>query len=141
MLFFQHKSILHLCRCHLSFEGSYFFSSEERPHVSNVLHVPFVLPPQDFPSPPKDVVTRPLQVYTRRPRPSTGPLANSYYMPLSSLTLVPQPPNDLPIATWKCTHSTCNPHLVYNFLSYHCLSLLYFAFISTLFSCLYPYKH
>ena len=57
------------------FEGSSFFSSEEHPHVSNVLHVPLVLPPLDFPSPPTNVVTRPLQVYTRRPRPPTRPLA------------------------------------------------------------------
>ena len=43
------------------FEGS-FFSSEEHPHVSDVLHVPLVLPPPDFPYPPTDAVTRPLQV-------------------------------------------------------------------------------
>ena len=65
------------------FEGSSFFSSEERPHVSDVLHVPLVLPPPDFPSPPMDVVTRPLQVYTRCPRPPTGPLADSSSMPPS----------------------------------------------------------
>ena len=44
------------------FEDSSFFSF-------------LVLPSPDFPSPPPDVVTRPLQVYTRRPRPRppTGP--------------------------------------------------------------------
>ena len=53
------------------FEGSSFFSFEEHPHVSNVLHVPFVLPPPDFPSPPMDAMTRPLQVYTCHPCPLT----------------------------------------------------------------------
>ena len=63
------------------FEGSSFFSSEEHPLVSNVLHVPIVLPSPDFPSPPMNVVIRPLQVYTRRPRPPTRPLADSSSMP------------------------------------------------------------
>ena len=79
-------------------------------------------------------MTRPLQVYTHcpRPRPLTRPLADSSSMPPSSLALVPQPPDDLPIVIRKDTRFTCNPHLVYNFLSYHCLSLPYFAFVSTL---------
>ena len=114
------------------FEGFSFFSSTEHPHVSNVLHVPLVLPPLDFPSPPTDAVTRPLQVYTRRPRPLTRPLADSSSMPPSSPAPIPQPPEDLPIAIWKGTRSTCNPHPVCNFLSYHGLSLPYFAFVSTL---------
>ena len=114
------------------FEGSSFFSSEEHPHVSDVLHVPLVLPPLDFPSPLMNVVTRPLQVYIHRPRPPTRPLADSSFMPLSSPALVLQPPDDLPIAIWKGTRSTCNPHLVYNFLSYHRLSFQYFTFVSTL---------
>ena len=71
------------------FEGSSFFSSEERPHVSDVLHVPLVLPPSNFPSPLTNVVTRPLQVYTHRPHPPTKPLANSPSMPRSSLAPVP----------------------------------------------------
>ena len=53
-------------------------------------------------------------------------------MPLSSPALIPQPPNDLPIVIRKGTRSTCNPHLVYNFLSYHHLSLPYFSFVSTM---------
>ena len=55
-------------------------------------------------------------------------------MPQSSPTLVLQPSDNLPIVIRKGTCSTSNPHLVYNFLSFHCLSLPYFAFISTLFS-------
>ena len=38
------------------FEGSSFFSSEEHPHVSDISHVPLVLPSPDFPSPPTDAV-------------------------------------------------------------------------------------
>ena len=114
------------------FKGSSFFSSEEHPHVSDVLHVPLVLPPLDFPSPPTNAGTRPLQVYTRRPRPLTRSLVDSSSMPPSSPTSVPQPLDDLPIAIRKGTHSTCNPHLIYNFLSYYRLSLPYFAFVSTL---------
>ena len=53
-------------------------------------------------------------------------------MPPSSPTPVPQPSDDLPIAIRKGTHSTSNSHLVYNFLSFHRLSLPYFTFVSTL---------
>ena len=59
-------------------------------------------------------------------------------MPSSSPALVPQPPDDLPIVTRKGTRSTCNSHPVYNFLSYHRLSLPYFAFVSTLSSISIP---
>ena len=91
------------------FEKSSFFPFEERPHVSDVLHIPLVLPPPDFPSPPTDVVTRPLQVYNHRPRPPIGPLPSSPSMPPSSPALVPQPLDDLLIAIRKGTRSTCNP--------------------------------
>ena len=53
-------------------------------------------------------------------------------MPQSSPAPVPQLSNDLPIAIRKGTHSTSNPHPVYNFLSFRRLSLPYFAFVSTL---------
>ena len=53
-------------------------------------------------------------------------------MPQSSPAPVPQPYDDLPIAIRKGTRSTSNPHHVYNFLSFHHLSLPYFAFVSTL---------
>ena len=120
------------------FDGFSFFSSEELPHVSDVLHVPLVLPPLNFLSPLTDAVARPLQVYTHFPRPQTGSLADSYSMSPSSPALVPQPPNDLPIAIRKSTRSTCNPHLIYNFLSYHRLSLPNFTFIFTLSSVSIP---
>ena len=113
------------------FEDS--FSSAARPSVPDVL-----LPSPDFPSPPTDVVTRPLQVYTPRPRPPTGPHVDSSLMPQSSPALVPQPFDDLPIAIRKGTCSTSNPHPIYNFLSFHRLSLPYFAFVSTLSSVSIP---
>ena len=77
-------------------------------------------------------MTRPLQVYTRRPRLPTGPRVDSSLMPQSSPVLVPQLSNDLPIAIRKGTRSTSNPNPIYNFLSFHRLSLPYFTFVSTL---------
>ena len=53
-------------------------------------------------------------------------------MPQSFPALVPQSSDDLPIAIRKDTRSTSNPQPLYNFLSFHCLSLPYFAFVSTL---------
>ena len=53
-------------------------------------------------------------------------------MPPSSRAPVPQSLDDLPIAFRKGTRSTCHPYPVYNFLSYHHLSLPYFVFVSTL---------
>ena len=113
------------------FENSSFFSSATRPHVSDVLSIPLVLPSLDFPSPPTDVVTQPLQVYIRRPRPPTRRLVESSSMPPSSPAPIPQPSDDLPIAIRKGTCSTYNSHPVYNFLSFHRLSLPYSAFVST----------
>ena len=103
-----------------------------RTAAQNVLSIPLVLPSPDFPSSPPDIVTRPLQVYTRYPHPPIGPRVDSSFMPQSSPALVPQPSGDLPIAIRKATRSTSNPHLVYNFLSFHRLSLPYFAFVSIL---------
>ena len=114
------------------------FSSAAHPSVPDVLSIPLVLPSPDFPSPPTDVMTRPLQVYTRRPRPPTRPRVDSSLMPQSSPNPVPQSSDDLPITLRKGTCSTSNPHPVYNFLSFHRLSLPYFAFISTLSSVSIP---
>ena len=59
-------------------------------------------------------------------------------MPPSSPAPVPPPPDDLSIAIQKGIRSTCKPHPVYNFLSYHHFSLPYFAFVSTLSSIFTP---
>ena len=100
--------------------------------ISDVLSIPLVLPSPGFPFPPMDVMTQPLQVYTRCPNPSIEPFADSSSMPQSSPTPVSQSLDDLPIAIRKGTRSTSNPYLVYNFLSFHRLSLPYFSFVSSL---------
>ena len=41
-------------------------------------------------------------------------------------------PDSLPIALRKGNRSTRNPHPIYTFLSYHCLSSPYFAFVTFL---------
>ena len=114
------------------FEDSSFSSFATRPPIPDVLSIPLVLPSLDFLFPPMDVVTRPLHVYTRHHRPPIGPLVESSSMPQSSPTPVLQPYDDLPIAIRKGTRSTYNSHPVYNFFSFHHLSLPYFAFVSTL---------
>ena len=120
------------------FEDSSFFSSAAHPTILDVLSISLVLSSTDFPSPPTNVVTRPLQVYTRRPCPPTGPLVDTSSMPQSPPDSVPHMSADLPIAVRKSTHSTSKSHPVYNFLSFHRLSLPYFAFVSTLFSVYTP---
>ena len=107
-------------------------SSTMHPSVPDILYIHLVLPSPDFPSPPTNVVNRPLQVYTHRPRPPTGPRVDLSLMPQSSPAPVLQPSDDLPIAIWKGTRSTSNPRPFYNFLSFNHLSLPYFAFVSTL---------
>ena len=83
-------------------------------------------------------MTRPLQVYTCRPCPPTRPLVDSSSLPPPSSASALQSPDDLLIATQKGSRSTRNPHPVYNFLSYHRLSLPYFAFVFTLSSVSIP---
>ena len=143
-VFLRYSRLQRGCRCYSPDINRYFistdvtffedssFSSATCPSVSNVLSIPLILPSPDFPSPPTNAMIRPLQVYTHNPCPPTGPLADSSSMPPSSPAPVLQPLDDLPIAIRKGTRSTCNPYLVYNFLSFHCLSLPFFAFVFTL---------
>ena len=76
---------LNINRYFISVDVTFFkdssFSSVARPSVPDVLSIPLVLPSLDFPSPPTVVVTRPLQVYTRRPRPPPRPLVEASSMP------------------------------------------------------------
>lgn len=44
----------------------------------------------------------------------------------------------MPIAIRKGTRSTCNPHPIYNFLSYHRLSPSYYSFVSSISSISIP---
>ncbi|XAR64986.1 Phospholipid-translocating ATPase [Bertholletia excelsa] len=59
--------------------------------------------------------------------------------PMSSPTTeLFEPFDDLPIAVRKGTRFTRNPYLIYNFLSFHCLSPVYYAFVSSLSSVSIP---
>ncbi|KAL6326198.1 hypothetical protein AAG906_001593 [Vitis piasezkii] len=77
-------------------------------------------------SPFNVVPPRLLQVYHRRLAP-----ADSLPIPSASLACYVFS-DDLPIAIRKGTHSTRNPHPIYNFLSYHRLSSPYSAFVDRL---------
>ena len=119
------------------FKDSPFFSttSESLP-VSKVLPLPIV-------SPPNAVPPRPLQVYQRRsrvaaPLPFVEAPADSLPILSASHSLALLSPDDLPIAIQKGTCSTRNPHLIYNFLSYHRLSSPYYAFVSAISSVSLP---
>ena len=108
------------------------------PPSSDVISLPFLYPvPDSLPVPPA-TPHRLLQVYTRRPHTDTGPSADSSPMASSSTTPVLPSPADLPIAIRNGTHSSHNPHPIYNFLTYHRLSSPYSTFVSTLSSVSIP---
>ena len=104
----------------------------------DVISLPLLYPILDTSSVPLVTPPRPLRVYTRRPHTNIGPSFDSSPMAPSSTKLVLLSPVDLPIAIWKGTRSSHNPHLIYNFLTYHCLSSPYSSFISTLSSVSLP---
>ena len=111
------------------FEDSPFFSTSESLHVSEVLPLPIISPPDAVPS-------RPLQVYHRRHRVVVPPSLTEVpvdSLPIPSASPAPAlPPSaDLPIALRKGNRSTRNPHPIYN-LSYHRLSSPYSAFVSAI---------
>ena len=108
------------------------------PPSSDVISLPLLYPVLDTSFVPLTTPPRPLQVYTRRSRTDTEPLTDSSPMTPSSPTPILSSPTDLPIAVRKGTHSSRNPHHIYNFLTYHRLSSSYSAFISTLSSVSIP---
>ncbi|RVW75736.1 Retrovirus-related Pol polyprotein from transposon TNT 1-94 [Vitis vinifera] len=125
------------------FEDSPFFSSSESLPISEVLPLPYIPPPPP-PSPSSDALSHPLQVYHRRHRAVDLPLS-SVEVPDDSPPVPPISPtpalsstDHLPIALWKGNWSTCNPHPIYNSLSYHRLSSSYSALVSTLSSVSLP---
>ncbi|RVW72360.1 Retrovirus-related Pol polyprotein from transposon TNT 1-94 [Vitis vinifera] len=118
------------------FEDSPFFSTSESLPVSEVLPLPIISPPDAVPS-------RPLQVYHRHHRVAVPPSldevpTDSLPIPSASPASALSPSTDLPIALRKGNRSTCNPHPIYNFLSYHQLSSPYSAFISAISSVSLP---
>ena len=119
------------------FENSSTFPTTH-PSSSDVISQPLLYPIPVTSSVPSATLPRPLQVYTRCPRTDIGPLADSSPMTPSSTTSVLPSPVDLPIAVRKGTRSSHNPHLIYNFLTYHRLSSPYSVFISTLSSVSLP---
>ena len=58
--------------------------------------------------------------------------ANSFLAPTSPLAMYLPLENQFSITIIKGTDLTYNPNLIYNFLNYHHLSSLYYAFISFL---------
>ena len=102
------------------------------PPSSDIISLPLLYPVQD--TSPVHLATppRPLQVYTCRKRTDTWPPADSSPMAPSSTNLVLPSPTNLSIAIRKGTHSSRNPHPIYNFLIYHRLSSPYSSFVSTL---------
>ena len=100
--------------------------------------------PLPYISPPSDALSRSLQVYQRRHRVVAPPFSsaevpdNSPPVPPISPTPTLSCTDHLSITLWKGNRSTCNPYPIYNFLSYHRLSLSYFAFVSTLSSVSLP---
>ncbi|RVW79030.1 Retrovirus-related Pol polyprotein from transposon TNT 1-94 [Vitis vinifera] len=72
------------------------------------------------------------------PLPFAEAPADSLPIPSASLAPALPSPDDLPIAIRKGTRSTCNPHPIYNFLSYQRLSSPYSAFVSSISSVSLP---
>ena len=107
-----------------------------RPHSSDVLFLPVVLPVlylfSDTSFVPLATPPRPFQVYTRHLRTDFEPPIDSSLMAPSSTTLFLPSLDDLSLAIQKGTRSSCNPHNFYNFLTYYWLSSLYSTFIFTL---------
>ena len=112
--------------------------SPTHPPSSDVISLPLLYPVSNTSPVPPATPPRPLQVYTRCPRIDTGPPTDSSPMAPSSTKPILLSPVDLPIAIRKGTRSSSNPHLIYNFLTYHHLSSPYSAFVSTLSSVSVP---
>ena len=100
--------------------------------------------PLPYLSPPSNALSRPLQAYHRRHHVVAPPLFSAK-VPDDSPSVPPIYPtptlsftDHLPIALQKGNRSTCNRHLIYNFLSYHRLSSFYSIVVSTLSSVSFP---
>jgi len=129
----------------------YFSSSVQDTHViQQVLPLPVVEspisdvsvnpsptpPPLEPPSPPTDTFPSPdLQHMTLTDSPIIQEYGESSTSDPSPSSLAPMPPDEgnsgWPIALRKGIRSTWNPHPIYNFLSYHKLSLSYCSLLSS----------
>lgn len=97
----------------------------------------------NFPNNPA-LLSPPLRVYDHwqlhpsLPQPTIDGLTDSHPEPTLP---VPPPEPYLPIALWKGVHSTRNPSPHNVTLSYyHCLSSLYYTYLSSLCPCLFLYR-
>lgn len=132
-------------------EKLYFSPSTVESHtIQEVFPIPYLGPsPSPIPesvlttsipdNPPLDQSQRSPIVYRRRPHVVTE-LENIERSYESCPTPEADPTTklleenlNLPIAIRKGTRSTCNPHPIYNFLSYHRLSPSYYSFVSSIF--------
>ena len=113
------------------FKNSSMFPTNHPPN-SDVISLSLLYPIPDISSVPPATPPQPLQVYTRRPGTDTEPPTDPSPMAPSSRTPVLSPAN-LPTVVQKGTRSSRNLHPIHNFLTNHCLSSPYSAFISTLF--------
>ena len=100
------------------------------------LHLLYLVPDISFV--PPTTPPQPLQIYTHHPCIDTGPSTDSSPMAPSSPTPVLSSLADLPITVRKGSHSSRNPHPIYNFLTYHNLFSPYSVFISILSSISLP---
>ena len=119
------------------FENFSMFSITHPPS-SYVISLPLLYPVPDTSFVPSATLPQSLQVYTHRSCTDTGPPTDSSPMTPSSMMTVLSSPTNLPISIQKGTRSCCNLHSIYNFLTYHCLSSPYSAFVSTLSSVFVP---
>ena len=105
------------------------------PHVFEFLILTLVLSSLDQPSPSQDALPQPLQFFTCRPSINIEPLTDSSHMPSSSMAPVLPSTDNLPIALWKDTCSSCNSYPIYNFPSYHFIfhhTLSYVSILKTI---------
>ena len=141
------------------FEDTPFFSPsmDHSSSIKNVLPIPSPCPlgtsnqnvseVPSSPPHPTEVAPPPLLTYQRRTQPvgSTVPEVSPHDSHPSSINPQAMDPttshpsdSDWPITIQKGTRSTHNPHPIYNFLSYHRLSLSYSSFVFSLSSHFVP---
>ena len=99
------------------------------PPCFDVISLPFLYPVSDTSLVPPATPPRSLQIYTCCLRTDLRLLAD--LSPIAPFYMMSVLPVDLPIAIRKGTRSTCNPHPIYNFPTYHRLFSPCSAFVFT----------
>ena len=118
-----------------------YYTSSDHPDVSMVLPTPQVFPVPTFEestvTSTSPVVVPLLLTYHRLPRPALVPGDSSHALNPAAPT-ADLPPLSQPLVLQKGIRSTRNTNPHYIFLSYHCLSSPYYAFVSFLSSISIP---